>query len=255
MVRQMPRLRGALQIAIDRQGGTLTIDEKVRDFGAEGRDEERYERELEEWNSETVTARKKMRKEGYREPEKPKKPMWMTVPKRVGTVPPMSLFSVDSSPKQYVIDIATQFENIDDPPVSRMSAADRDNMFAYRGKRDSQLGRRDSRLSLTVGSIGSNMSNDGMSNTLKQVGVLLERIEKQIDRLAELPAFFHPDVLRPLAEWATARELAGTYSAGMDSLTFASDEADALTVSMPRDYRVPSKMGLKIFREAINRAR
>ena len=38
-----------------------------------------------------------------------------------------------------------------------------------------------------------------MANTLKQVELLLERLEQQIDRLSELPTFFNTNVLAPVA--------------------------------------------------------
>ena len=41
----MPRLRGGLQVVIERHGGVLMVDEQVQNFGAEAREEERYERE------------------------------------------------------------------------------------------------------------------------------------------------------------------------------------------------------------------
>jgi hypothetical protein len=249
LIRDMPRLRGALQIAIDKQGGALIIEDRARDFDAEQRDEERYERELADWNSETVTERKKLRRQGH-QPEKPKKPLWRTVPKRIGTVPLMTLFSVETSPKQYITAIAAQFDNIGDPPVNHMSKAARDQLFAYRGKRDGEMGLTASRVSLTV---GGDTSNAGMANMLKQVGILLERIEQQIDRLAEIPTFFHPMVLGPVAEWATARKLAGAYMTGHNRIIFTDDEeGNSRVVSLPADYRVPSKVGVQTFRDAIN---
>jgi hypothetical protein len=48
----------------------------------------------------------------------------------------------------------------------------------------------------------------------------------------------------------TTRDLAGTYTAGLDSITFTNDDTEQ-TVSMPRDYHVQSKAGILIFREAV----
>ncbi len=252
LVRMMPRLRGALQIAIDRQGGALLVEERVRDLPAEAREEERYDRELQDWNKETTTERKKLRRMGY-EPVKPKTPIWTTVPKQLGIVPAVTLFSVDASPKQYVADIAMQFDNIEDPPVSRMSERQRSRLYAYRGRRDGDAGLSHDRVSLSV---GGDTSNTGIANTLKQVGLLLDRIEQQIDRLSELPAFFQPNVLGPVAEWATIRKLSGAYKSGVNSITFTDDhEGVERTVRIPPEYRVPSKADVQTFRDAINAPR
>ena len=244
LVTRMPRLRGALQVAIDRGGGTLSVDEKVRDFAAEGRDEDRYDREMEEWNKATVTERKKLRRQGQ-QPDKPRKPLYTSVSRPIGTVATKTLFSTATSPRQVVEDIAAQFANLADDPVKQMSAADKVAFFGYRGKQDAQ----GSQWRVLVGF--GDTSNKGMANLLKQAGILLDRLAEQVERLAELPSFFQPRTLSAVASWATAAKLAGTYTAGLNSLMFENNHGQMVAAQLPPEFKVPSVSGIERLRLAM----
>lgn len=244
--KEMPRLQGALRLAIDRSGGALNVDEKVRDFAAEERDEDRYEREMESWRNETtVTERKKQRQTGG-SPEKPRKPIFKTITKPIGVVPPLTMFSVDSSPKQFLNDIAAQFDALARDPVKEMSADQRADLFSYRGKHDDKGGQW-----RTLVGFGD-LTNRGMAKLLKQVSTLLDRLEQQIDCLAELPRFFHPSTLSTVATWATANKLAGSYEAGSGSLKFHPNLGEVTEIRLPQPYDVPSRAGIEKLRAAIN---
>jgi len=244
LVTRMPRLRGALQVAIDRGGGTLSVDEKVRDFAAEGRDEDRYDREMEEWNKATVTERKKLRRQGQ-EPVKPRKPLYTSVSRPIGTVATKTLFSTATSPRQVIEDIAAQFANLADDPVKQMSAADKLAFFGYRGRQDAQ----GSQWRVLVGF--GDTSNKGMANLLKQAGILLDRLEEQVERLAELPSLFQPRTLSVVASWATAAKLAGPYTAGLNSLVFENNHGQTVAAQLPPEFKVPSVSGIERLRLAM----
>ncbi|TIR79360.1 MAG: hypothetical protein E5X21_28280 [Mesorhizobium sp.] len=244
LIKGMPRLRGALQIAIDRHAGALTIEERARDFTAEERDEERYERDMEDWLKETVTERKRQRRLGM-EPEKPRKPLYTSVSRSIGTISTKTLFAATASPKQFLEDIAAQFENLAHDPVSQMSKEEKSHFFGFRGKHDAQ----GSGWRVLVGF--GDPSNKGMANLLKQVSILLDRLEEQIDRLAELPALFQPATLSALAAWATANKLAGTYKAGLGTLAFEPDHGKVVEIRMPAAFKVPDKAGIEIVRAAL----
>jgi hypothetical protein len=211
---KMARLYGELHIA-GRKDGQLFIEERVRDFQAEVRDEERYERELADWDGETVTERKKLRREGL-EPEKPRKPLYTTVPRLLGNVQTGTLFATEKSPKQNldaVVQVFSVVASLDD----------------------------------------TQRSNREMATNLAKVGNLLDQITQQIDRLDEVPAFFTPATLGPVAEWATARDdIPGKFSAALTSLTMIDGQGTHHAVQVPKDYRVPSKSRLADFRRAIN---
>ena len=237
--RKMPRLCGALRMAIERQNGQLLVEEPARDYAAETREEARYERELEEWEKETVTERKKLRREGY-EPLKPKKPLFTTVRKAIGTVSLPSLFTVTESPRAIVAAIVEQFQNLVGAHQS-VGAWERE-LYAWQGRRDAS--RRATRVLYTVGNI---------EVTFKQITTLLDKLEQQIDRLLELQSFFQPATLHTMVAWATQTNLAGTYRTGLGALTFLPTEDPQVTVQLPRDYVVPSKRPIEQFRAAMNK--
>ena len=246
LIASMPRLRGALQIATEREQGRLFVEERVRDYKAERREEERYEEELREWEAETVTERKKLRKLGY-EPRKPRKPLWTYERKQVGSIATGSLFSTTASPKQFVDDVAKQFENLSNPPIKQMSEGEKAALFGYRGKKDAQ--RKAVREALSVGA----SSNSEMGTLFRQIATLLEVIENQIERLRELELFFEPQTLALVARWGTANRLAGTYRAVGSRLMYEDEIGQEFNIDLPSAYAVPSKLGMQQFREAINR--
>lgn len=249
---KMPRLFDAVQGAALHRGGELFVEDKVRDFNAEVRDEERYERELAEWKNETVTERKRLRKMGYGEPEKPRKPLFKSEPRRVGFVPTARLFETGQTPKQILDAIGEQFERLANPPSASMSEAARNNLYAYRGRKDADV-----TLALTrnaLNAAGDENSTKGMEALLRQINELLDRIEEQLDRLGELTTFFQPTTLLPIIEWAAFRRIPGKFTAGLLSLTCAFDRGDQV-VRVPPDYKVPSRAGIVAFREAVNRSR
>src|SRR5687767_13277916 len=57
-------------------------------------------------------------------------------PTQIGTVPISTLFSVMASPKQFVDDIAVQFENLANMPASHLTEEAKKNLYGYRGRAD-----------------------------------------------------------------------------------------------------------------------
>jgi hypothetical protein len=94
-------------------------------------------------------------------------------------------------------------------------------------------------------------SNKGMANLLKQAGILLDRLEEQVERLAELPSFFQPRTLSAVASWATAAKLAGTYTAGLNSLVFENNHGQTVAAQLPPEFKEPSVSGIERLRLAM----
>ncbi|WP_224636695.1 hypothetical protein [Mesorhizobium sp. CA12] len=241
----MQRLWGGLRAATERSGGILHIEERVRDFEAEARDEARYEREMEDWQQATLTERKRWRREGAA-PRKPQTPIYKTVPRPIGSVGAGTFFSSTNAPRRDLEDIAAQFESLAVDPVSAMSAFEKLHYFGYNGRKDA----RGSFMRLAFGF--GDTSNKGMATLLKQVSVLLERIEEQIDRLAELPALFQPAKLELIANWGTAHHLGGHFRAERRTLIFAHDAGSIHQVGLPAGYSVPSKAGIELLRATMS---
>jgi hypothetical protein len=243
---KMPRFWGELQVSAQRLGNVLYAEERVRDFEAERRAQGRYERELEQWNNETVTERKRMRRDGYGPPNEPKFPIYATVAKSVGVVPTPMLFRTGGSPGQYISDIAEQFDNLNRPPIE-MSAAAKARIFAYKGKRDG-----DGRAFRLIASIGAGSTSE-IERLLKDVTTLLDQIEVQLERLRELTNLYQPGTLALLAQWANERKLAGTYTAGVGSMHFRDNDGHEEMVILPSGYVPPSAAPLETMRGTLNR--
>ncbi|WP_032925162.1 hypothetical protein, partial [Mesorhizobium sp. LNHC229A00] len=153
-----------------------------------------------------------------------------------------TFFSSTNPPRRDLEDIAAQFENLAVDPVSTMSAFEKLHCFGYNGRKDA----RGSFMRLAFGF--GDTSNKGMATLLKQVSVLLERIEEQIDRLAELPAFFQPAKLELIANWGTAHHLGGHFRAERRTLIFEHDAGSTHQVGLPAGYSVPSMAGIELLR-------
>ena len=128
-----------------------------------------------------------------------------------------------------------------------MSEAQKLDIFAYRGRKDA----RGSLVRVAV-SLSDDTSNHSIATKLKQISILLERIEEQIDRLSDLTALFHRDRLAAIAEWANGHNLGGDYKAGPDFLSLEDGRGQVKIVALPAGYRPPSKAGIEMFRAAIN---
>jgi hypothetical protein len=248
LIRSAPRLYRALESVMSSFGGALFAEEVVRDFNAEERERERYQQELADWHAETTTERKKMRRQGLM-PRKPKAEIWKRERKQVGALPRLTLLMSSTNPRGYIVDIARQFENLAtarDAPVSQMTDTEKLRVFGYQGRRDAQD--RDVRLSL---SLGTSNSNSAIANLLKQVEVLVDRLEAQIDRLREVPLLFQISNLDLIADWANRFGLDGVYKVRGQSLVIENHDGEELEIVGPRGYSVPSKTEIGTFRESV----
>jgi hypothetical protein len=244
----LPRLWGALQSVTERSQGVLHIDDKVRDFEAETRAQNRHERELEDWNKETVTERKKLRRDGHRPPREPKFPLFTTVLKPIGVVPTPTFFKTDRNPTHYIGVVADAFHSLERP--SQLNEADMARLYAYKGRRKDAVG---STARLHV-SIDGARSTKEIERQLKECTALLDQLNQQLDRLREFANFYQPDTLSLLARWATERKMGGRYVAGVAALRLTRDDTGSeVTLTFPKDYKVPPASPIQIMRDALNR--
>lgn len=241
---KIPRLRGALLNVLQRPDRLLTIDEQARDFDAEARDEDRYERELKEWGGKTLTLRQKLTREGQ-EPKKSRKPIWKMIEKPIGVAPVFTFMQAVDGPRKIIGEITVFFDALA-APAHELSKAEIDRLYAYDRRRD-RLGEI-ARVGLQFG----DTSNAGMAKLLKKVTELLTMLEAQLRRLEEIQTFFEPANLELLATWANARRLAGEYSAGPGALTFVDSKTETVRILIkPTDLSLPSSRPILAFRRAI----
>lgn len=230
-----PRLFGGLSIASARYGGALHIDEKVRDFDAEVRAEERYERELADWNKLSPAEQKKRRREG-RKPVAPQPPFYKNIPKVVMTIRAREFFSDATLPHETLSSILRAFENLSaeiDTATLRNAVWQNRNQNASNG----MLGR--SPLITTYREI------------FKQANTFLDQIEIQLSAIENFVSFFDPIILAAVAQWANTHPgISANVLVRGRGLVDGSDPT--LAVSLPADFSPPDRKPLVSFRRAVN---
>jgi hypothetical protein len=235
---QMPRLWNALD-GLDE----LYVNEQVRDVAAEARAQERYELRLEEWNRQSATERKRMRRDGYSPPRSPG-PIFITIPKRVGSVPAPSFFRNDRPPAHRIREIADSFENLHRPSIGGGERAAR---YA------SAKGGENSVSSAALPSVSTTeISTRQIERLLKTHNELFDSLEAELARLRQFADLYQPGALALLASWATHRGFDGTYKADRNSLEFERNYG-TYAVSLPANYSPPSPAPLERMREMLNR--
>lgn len=208
------RLHGKLQMAVSRGGGILSVDETIRDYEAEARDEARYERKMVAFERETVTEQKRLREHGLK-PTKPRKPLFMTATRQLGVIGTPRFFGTQPALKKDVDAILEQFE---------------------------ALG--------TL--IDESKSNQEMVTIVRQVGALLDRVKEIIGLLGELADFFQPQRLALVARWAnTHNDIPGSYRALERGIERTSADGEKVSVVLPLDYSVPDIAPILALRSAM----
>jgi hypothetical protein len=214
---RMPRLWTELRMVASREGA-LVLQQEQRDFEAEERAKEQYERDRAEWNSGTVTERKRRRHYGQRPPTKPVLPMFKFVPVTIGTLGPRILFNDENPPAQAISSLVERLEGVlsqinrDDRPTDRI-----------------------------------------LSSISKQASQQVAEVEAQIRRLEELVDFFQPRHLHTIVDWANRRgNLNGTYKQGVDKLTLTRFDGSVDTLQLPDGFAVPSLAPIEQFRSGLD---
>jgi hypothetical protein len=238
---QMPRLWNALEGSAN---GALYVEEKVRDIEAEARIQERHELRLEEWNNQSATERKRMRKDGY-SPPRPPQPIFITIPKQFGFVAAPSFFQNDRPPAHRIREIADSFENLHRPSID----GGRRPRYAS-AKGDNRIPSSDP----ISASSSADISTREIERLLKHHSTLFDSLEAELVRLREFTDLYQPGALALIASWATKRDFGGLYSVDGASLIFEKgDYGEQYVVTLPADYLPPSSAPLERMREMLSR--
>lgn len=236
---ELPRLFGAVAVALLRDKGVLSVDERLRDFEGENRAVERYERDKNEWDQLTPAERKdRKRNHGHRAPQPPQLPMFKLIPKPVMTVRAVNFFSDDPLPHQRLADVLTGFEDL----VSEIGAATL-KAAACEGRRDNP--HRERRLLLA----------HSFKGVFRRLGVLLEIVQSSIEDVRELDALFGADSLAVLVGWANSHpKIKERFKISGRGLV----EDDPMSVDpppvvmLPASFAIPSLEPTEAFVSAVN---
>jgi hypothetical protein len=236
---ELPRLFGAVAVALLRDKGVLSVDERLRDFEGENRAVERYEREKKEWDELTPTERKyRKRNYGDRAPQPPQLPMFKAVPKPVMTVRAANFFSDDPLPHQRLADVLAGFEGL----VSEISGATL-KAAAYEGRKDALHQDRRHLFAHTF------------KGVFRRLGALLDIIRASIEDVRELDALFRPDSLAVLVNWANSHpKIKERFKMSGHGLI----EDDPMrvgpppVVTLPASFAIPSLERMEAFVAAVN---
>ncbi|MGY4367896.1 hypothetical protein ACVW1A_003961 [Bradyrhizobium sp. LB1.3] len=236
---ELPRLFGAVAVALLKDKGVLSVDERLRDFEGENRAVERYERDKKEWDELAPAERKdRKRKYGFRAPQPPQLPMFKVIPKPVMTVRAANFFSDDPLPHQRLADVLTGFEEL----VSEISAATL-KAAAHEGRKDDL--HRERRL----------LFAHSFKGVFRRFAALLEIIRACVEDVREMDALFRPDSLAVLVNWANSHpKIRERFKmSGRGLMEDDPDSFDPLPVVMlPASFANPSLQRMEAFVTAVN---
>ncbi|MGY4173982.1 hypothetical protein [Bradyrhizobium sp. USDA 4529] len=232
---EMPKLFNAIAASLRRDQGVLSVFEQLRDFDAENRAVERYEREKEEWDKLTTTERKNRRRyDGDKGPQPPRLPMFKSVPRPVLTVRANRFFCDYTLPHQELADVVTGFQDL----VAEINGATL-NAAAYEGRTDQR--HRDRR----------HLFASTFKGVFGRMNTLLDRVRGAADQIAELEDFFRLDGLAALVHWANLQPKINERFA-LSGKGIGIEGVTRTMVSLPPGFSVLSLDGLEAFIAAVN---
>jgi hypothetical protein len=220
--KRLANLAPILDDIIDRQQGTLYVDDRVRDFAAEAR---RVVKDDEEAAPITL-ARRALQDMGIRADEatndenKKKKqldPIYTTIRRSLGVIAGQEFF-----------------RGGEDPVGLRLLHFEQ-------------------RATATIGLLqGEHDRSVTLQQRLKSLTEIVDDIIGEIDRLEGLVAVFEAGNLSCLVEWANNTSKDGTtYRQTTTGIVIEPDRADPIVVDFPSDYHVPSREPFKRFKAII----
>ncbi len=231
---ELPRLFGAIAVALYKDKGVLSAEEKLRDFAAEERAEERFEREKEAWEKLTATERKNRRRyDGEKAPQPPSLPIFKHTSKPVMTVRAAKFFSEHQLPHEDLASVQSAFQTLaQEINGATLKAA------AYEGRKDDwQRERRHLFASTFKGVFG-------------RTSALLDSIRSIVDDVGEMAAFFSLESLSTVVPWANQhpkiKEQFVLRGRGVALVPAGK------IVALPADFSVPSLDSIERFVQAIN---
>jgi hypothetical protein len=215
----VPLLARALAEVCTKGGGTLYITDKIRDFAAEERREERQFENAKLVGTMTKTAVRKARENGDlpsngRRP----KPLYREVPKLLGTLAGQGFFRADQLPHRNIDELGVRAEQIlDQLTDGRHSTAQLRLIF----------------------------------QNLRHV---VEALAAEIGRLNELFEAFELRNLTNIASWANHREIGrNSYFAAVGNISCHDHfGGEPISVTFPAEYRVPSVMPFQRFLQILS---
>ena len=232
---ELPRLFGAISVALLHDRGVLSIDEQLRDFDAENRVVDRYEQDKEEWEGLTATERKNRRRyDGEKAPQPPRLPMFRYVPKALMTVRAANFFSNDPLPHEQLARVLSAFQGL----ASEIAGATARNA-AYKGRRDELY--RDHR----------HLFGSTFQGVFHRVSSLVDQIRSTADDVAELEVFFRLESLSTVIRWANQhRKIAEQFTLRGRGIGVVG--SFGAPVSLQNSFAAPSLEGLEKFIKAVN---
>lgn len=218
--RCLPELARLTADACCRSGGTMMVEEQVRDLEAEARREEQMDIHADRLAKMTTTARKRAIDNGsILRSGKKLKPIYRTIPKPVGQ-----------------IEGAAFFVTTEDPPDEALKVL-APAMVGVLTKLDAER-----------------LTNSQYRSVFLEIARKLDDIEHEIERLEAPLAAFEFGNLSRLAEWGTRRAQDGdVYKAELGGITWKTPRRNELSaVYCPRDYRPPSRQAIRAFRAIVS---
>jgi hypothetical protein len=229
---ELPRLYGAISVALNRDRGVLSLQEKLRDFEAENRAVDRFEEAKKNWDGLTTTERKNRRRfDGEKPPQPPQLPIFKFVPRAVMTVRADKFFSDRTLPHEQLGRALAAFQDL----AAEIAGATL-RSAAYEAHRDDRFRNRRHLFASTF------------KGVFNRVSTLLDVVRAAVEEMADMEVFFRPDSIATVVQWANAHPKI-TENFAMRGRGIAS--AGAL-VSLPNSFAPPSIEPVEKFIKAMN---
>ncbi len=218
MQASMRPLWSQLVAVATRGSGVLTIAEKVRDYAAELRRAERQKSRNSELEKLTQSARKALRKEG-RLAKDDDRPIYMTVDQPIGQLAGRAFFQVGQNPAAAIARSHARLQHV----FKELEETKTDDIPTKR-------------LALLV----------------RELSEAVADIDRELERLETLPAFFARQNLDVVCAWASQREECdGTYKVVGDGIEWENRYGDVARLDPPSGFAVPRPAGLEVFKLAL----
>ena len=221
-IKSMTGLSNLLANAIARGGGALFIEERVRDFEAEGRREEEQERKQATLATMTKTQAKKLRRDGDMPGSvRKQKPIYKLIPRQIGTISGQPFF------------------RLLEPPATVLEALDKRARSAL----------------VTLQSQA--MTTAQLRSFFRALNEVIDSLLAAIDRLASPRDAFEAGNLKVIAQWASSSFKNGErFEAGIGMMSRYDRDMHLLaTCRCPPRFTVPSRSHIEAFRSALNHRR
>lgn len=236
--RTIPRLHGALEIVTIQHNLQLQLQRRVRDYSAENRAQDQYDKDLAAYNS---TDERERSKRNTRPPRLPQKQIFTMENYLFGSIPTPTLFTERCFKKVDFDALASRFVALENAGSGDYESG---RVYKYRGHADETHQNKSDRMARTDGDI---------DRTLMDANTLLNKLDHMLEQYEEMASLFDFPVLSLIADWATKRsDIPGTFKAVSGGLIYVNEDGDEVSVRLPADFQAPDRGPLKSFRDAIS---